>query len=203
MSEFDLKLDEIIKKKTSVNLFVVSGPSGAGKTVICREIESAMPALKPSVSATTRVKRSGEVDGIDYHFMKLEDFESNIASGNFIEWARIHQNLYGTPKANINKALKDGDDLVLEVDIQGAEQIRKDFPDAVLIFISPPSLSILKERLRGRKSDDESSIKIRLDRAEKEIAEISLYDYIIINKEIDESVDYLRSIIYAHKCRIK
>jgi len=189
--------------RDDVNLFVISGPSGAGKTVVCGKVLSKLANLKSSVSATTRAKRPGEIEGVDYHFFSSEKFESEIAKGGFIEWASVHGNFYGTPRSNIEKAEKSKSDLLLEIDVQGARTIRANFEDAVLVFIMPPSLQILEERLRGRDSDAHDVIKRRLEEAPKEMQEILTYDYAIVNNNIDESVDFLKSIICSHRCRIK
>jgi len=186
-----------------VNLFVVSGPSGAGKTVVCSNVLSKISNLKSSISATTRAKRPGEIDGVDYRFFSAEKFESEIAKDGFIEWASVHGNFYGTPRSNIKEAKKNKSDLILEIDVQGARAIRASFEGAVLIFVMPPSLQVLEERLRGRGSDAKDIITRRLEEAPREMREIAIYDYVIVNNNIDESVDSLKSIICSHRCRIK
>jgi len=187
----------------NASLFVVSGPSGAGKTLLCSKVLSELTKLKSSVSATTRKKRSGEVDGEDYRFFSADEFESEIANNGFIEWASVHGNFYGTPRSNIKEAEKSKSDLMLEIDVQGARSIRNNFEDAVLVFVMPPSLRVLEERLRGRGLDANSVIDGRLEEAPKEMQEIPIYDYVIVNNDIDESVDSLKSIICSHRCRIK
>jgi len=184
-------------------LFVVTGPPGAGKTTLCRAITESTENLTHSVSYTTRQPRPGEVDGRDYYFVSEERFLQMVAAGDFAEHARVHANLYGTSRRVLDEMVADGIDVILDIDTQGARQIRSSYPTAVFIFIMPPSLAILEERLRNRKSDREEDIRNRMKRAVDEIREYSLYDYIIVNRDFDRALSELRAIIGAEHCRSK
>jgi guanylate kinase len=181
-------------------LFVISAPSGAGKTTIVREVISQLPGVNLSVSCTTRDPRPEEQEGIDYFFITRDEFSTMEQEGKFIEWAQVHGDLYGTPRANVEK-LQHGEDLVLEIDTQGARKIREEFHDGVLIFILPPSLEVLGERLRGRGGDSEEAMQARLQNAQKELDQMGWYDYIVVNTEIEEATRELASIIIAERCK--
>jgi guanylate kinase len=181
-------------------LFVISAPSGAGKTTIVRKVISQLPGVNLSISCTTRDRRPEEQDGIDYFFIARDEFSTMEQEGKFIEWAQVHGDLYGTPRANVEK-LQHGEDLVLEIDTQGARKIREEFHDGVLIFILPPSLEVLGERLRGRGGDSEEAIQARLRNAQKELDQMGWYDYIVVNTEIEEATRELTSIIIAERCK--
>jgi guanylate kinase len=181
-------------------LFVISAPSGAGKTSIVRKVISQLPGVNLSISCTTRDRRPEEQDGIDYFFITRDEFSTMEQEGKFIEWAQVHGDLYGTPRANVEK-LQHGEDLVLEIDTQGARKIREEFHDGVLIFILPPSLEVLGERLRGRGGDSEEAIQARLRNAQKELDQMGWYDYIVDNTEIEEATRELTSIIIAERCK--
>jgi guanylate kinase len=181
-------------------LFVISAPSGAGKTTIVRKVISQLPGVNLSVSCTTRDRRPEEQDGIDYFFITRDEFSTMEQEGKFIEWAQVHGDLYGTPRANVEK-LQHGEDLVLEIDTQGARKIREEFHDGVLIFILPPSLEVLGERLRSRGGDSEEAIQARLRNAQKELDQMGWYDYIVVNTEIEEATRELASIIIAERCK--
>jgi guanylate kinase len=181
-------------------LFVISAPSGAGKTTIVRKVISQLPGVNVSISCTTRDRRPEEQDGIDYFFITLDEFSTMEQEGKFIEWAQVHGDLYGTPRANLEK-LQHGEDLVLEIDTQGARKIREEFHDGVLIFILPPSLEVLGERLRGRGGDSEEAVQARLRNAQKELDQMGWYDYIVDNTEIEEATRELTSIIIAERCK--
>jgi guanylate kinase len=181
-------------------LFVISAPSGAGKTTIVREVISQLPGVNLSVSCTTRDPRPEEQDGIDYFFITRDEFSTMEQEGKFIEWSQVHGDLYGTPRANVEK-LQHGEDLVLEIDTQGARKIREEFHDGVLIFILPPSLEVLGERLRGRGGDSEEAMQARLQNAQKELDQMGWYDYIVVNTEIEEATRELASIIIAERCK--
>jgi guanylate kinase len=181
-------------------LFVISAPSGAGKTTIVRKVISQLPGVSLSISCTTRAPRPGEQDGVDYSFITRAEFNAMEQGGRFIEWARVHGDLYGTPRANMEK-LSQGEDLVLEIDTQGARKIREVFSDAVLIFILPPSLEVLKGRLRSRGGDAEEAIEARLHNAQKELDQMARYDYIVVNQEIEEATRQVASIIMAERCK--
>jgi len=182
-------------------LLVISGPSGAGKGTICKEIMSKHPHISYSVSATTREPRKGEVDGVNYHFLSKERFEEMLQRGDFLEWAKVYDNYYGTPKEKVMKYLKEGEDIVLEIDIQGALQIKQDFPDGIFIFIVPPSLEELKERIVNRGTDSEEVIKKRLSSVHEELGYVDKYDYVILNDDVENAAKKMESIILAEKCR--
>lgn len=181
-------------------LFVISAPSGAGKTTLVRQVIAQLGGVTLSVSCTTRGPRPEEREGIDYVFITRDEFEAMEREGKFIEWAQVHGDLYGTPRANVDK-LQDGEDLVLEIDTQGARKIREEFHDGVLIFIRPPSLEVLEGRLRSRGGDSEEAIQARLRNAQKELDQMAWYDYIVVNDEIEEAARQLASIIIAERCK--
>lgn len=183
-------------------LLVVSGPSGAGKGTICKALLARNPQIQISVSATTRNPRAGEVDGINYHFITRDTFEARIAEDGFIEHARVYDNYYGTPKANVMAALEAGEDMLLEIDIQGAMQVRERMPDGIYVFILPPSMSELKNRIIKRGSETEESLNKRFASAYQEIDFIKKYDYYIINDDLENAVTTLESIIRAEKHRV-
>ena len=189
----------MVRRKKGI-LFVVSAPSGAGKTTLVRKVISELGGVHLSVSYTTRAPRPGEQEGVDYCFISHEAFNDMKRAGAFIEWAQVHGDLYGTPRANLEK-LQQGDDLVLEIDTQGAKKIRKEFNDGVLIFIQPPSLEVLQERLRSRGGDSEEAIQARLRNAQKELDQMAWYDYIVVNDEIEEATRQVASIIIAERCK--
>ncbi len=185
-------------KRENGVLFVVSAPSGAGKTTIVRRVISQLAGVGLSISCTTRAPRPGEHDRIDYSFITREEFVDREQAGKFIEWAEVHGDLYGTPKANLER-LQHGEDLILEIDTQGARRIRERFGDAVLIFILPPSLEVLQGRLRSRGGDAEEAIAARMQNAQKELDQIARYDYIVVNDEIEEATREVASIIIAER----
>lgn len=181
-------------------LFVVSAPSGAGKTTLVRRVIAELPKVHLSVSCTTRGPRPGEEEGVDYFFISPDEFKAMERAGKFIEWAQVHGDLYGTPRTNLTR-LRNGEDLVLEIDTQGARKIREEFNDGVLIFILPPSLEILKGRLQSRGGDAEEAIEARLNNAQKELDQMAWYDYIVVNNELEEATRTLSSIIIAERCK--
>jgi guanylate kinase len=183
-------------------LIVLSGPSGTGKGTLCRELLAKIPGLKYSISATTRPPREGEIDGVHYFFISESDFQERLARGEFLEWATVYDNLYGTLRWQVEKVLAGGNDVILEIDIQGARQIKGKFPDGVFIFIVPPSLAELAARIERRGTDPEEVIRKRLHAAGSELLSISEYDYIVINDSIDQAVNKLTAIITAEKCRV-
>ena len=183
-------------------LFVVSAPSGAGKTTLCREIRLRLPDLAYSVSVTTRPPRPGEIDGADFRFVGAPEFRAMLARGEFAEWATVHGNLYGTRARALEDALATGRDVLLDIDTQGAAQLRARYPDAVLIFILAPSVKELEQRLRERRSDVDADIERRLVRAREEIALWRQYDYLIVNRDVKEAMEQLESIILAERCRV-
>lgn len=183
-------------------LLVVSGPSGAGKGTICKALLERNPNIQISVSATTRSPRAGEVPGVNYHFLTKEIFEERIAAEGFLEHARVYDNYYGTPKDNVMAVLENGDDILLEIDIQGAMQVRDRMPDGIYVFILPPSMSELKNRIIKRGSETEESLNKRFNSAYQEIDFIKKYDYYIINDNLENAVYTLESIIHAEKHRV-
>lgn len=183
-------------------LFVVSAPSGAGKTTLCREMRMRLHDLAYSVSVTTRAPRPGEIDGTDFRFVGEAEFDALRAAGELAEWATVHTNLYGTPVGPLEAALRDGRDVLLDIDTQGADQLRRRYPEAVLIFIVAPSMAVLERRLRERRSDLASEIARRLERARTEVTLWRRYDYLIVNRDVKEAIEQLESIIQAERCRV-
>jgi guanylate kinase len=183
-------------------LYIISAPSGGGKTSLMRAVVSKMENLIVSVSTTTRPPRPLEMDGVNYHFVTPADFERMIDQKDFLEYAKVFGHFYGTSKTWVTKALQDGKELVLEIDWQGAQQIRKLFPQQSLsIFILPPSLEILRERLKERKQDSEEIIEKRMKEAKSECAHIKEFDYIVINDYFDTAVAEIESIILSARLR--
>ncbi|RJQ51072.1 MAG: guanylate kinase [Desulfobacteraceae bacterium] len=180
-------------------LFVVSAPSGAGKTTLCRAAREQFPDLLYSVSFTTRLPRPGETDGSDYHFIEREAFEKGIREKRWAEWAVVHGNYYGTCAAFIEGNLQKGKDILMDIDVQGAEQILKRYPEAVTIFVEPPSLEVLRHRLESRKTDRPDEIDRRMDEARKEMAKRHLYRHVILNERLEPAVQELAGIIEAYR----
>ncbi len=184
-------------------LFVVSAPSGAGKTTLCKGITESLENLTHSISYTTRKPRPGETDGRDYYFVTADRFRDMVQAGDFAEYAEVHANLYGTSKRVLDDMIREGVDVILDIDTQGARQIKSHFTTAVFVFIMPPSMAILEERLRNRKSDREEEIRKRMRRAVDEIRDYGLYDYIVVNRDFERALSELRSIVVAERCRTK
>jgi guanylate kinase len=182
-------------------LLIVSSPSGAGKTTLCSRLRSEFPDLRFSISHTTRGPRPGEVDGREYHFIDAPTFEDMIRIGAFAEWARVHGHLYGTSLKEIEIARATARGILFDIDHQGARQIRATLPEAVSVFILPPSLAELERRLRGRGTEDEQTTQRRLQNARGEIAHYGFFDYVIVNDEIDRAYEQLRAIVFAERCR--
>ena len=183
-------------------LFVVSAPSGAGKTTLCRALRDVYSDIQYSVSHTTRKPRQGEKDGIDYHFMDKKEFLHMRDRGCWAEWAEVHGHYYGTLAKNLEKALSDGNDILLDIDVQGALQILERFPDTITIFIMAPSLEILKQRLFKRGTEDLHTIEKRMRNAEKEIAGISIYRHVIVNDDLPTAIDeFIRIVGKYHKSK--
>ena len=173
---------------------VISGPSGCGKSTICRRLAQA-PDVVLSVSATTRPPRTGEVDGREYRFLSREAFEERIAAGAFIEHAEVFGQYYGTPRAPLEAALRAGEWVLLDIDVQGAMQVRRACPEALLIFVAPPSIDVLAQRLRGRGTEAEDAVARRLEAAEREMEMRSQYDHVIVNDVLDEAVAAVRALL--------
>ncbi len=183
-------------------LFVVSAPSGAGKTTLCREVRRVVSDLKYSVSVTTRQPRPGEVDGGDFRFVSETEFARLREAGEFAEWASVHGHLYGTPARALEDALTEGRDVLLDIDTQGASKLRARYPQAVLVFVVAPSMAELEQRLRERRSDDQVEIARRLKNARGEVARWRSYDYLIVNRELKEAAVQLVAIVQAERCRV-
>jgi len=184
------------------NLFIVAAPSGAGKTSLVAALLQADPAVRLSVSFTTRPPRPGEVHGRDYHFVSVQDFEALRDRGELLESAEVHGNFYGTSRTWVAERTAAGEDIVLEIDWQGARQVRRSLAGAIGIFVLPPSMAQLEERLRGRASDSAEVIACRLAAAREEIAHVSEFDYVIINERFDEAVRDLVGIVRAERLRL-
>ncbi len=183
-------------------LFIVSAPSGAGKTTLVERLVEQTPHLRMSRSYTSRAARQGEVDGVDYNFVTRERFEAMVARGEFLEWADVFGNLYGTSAADTERMLAAGDDVVLVIDVQGARQVRALGVDASMVFVMPPSNAILEQRLRRRSKDSDGAIGRRLAVARDEVASFEEYDFIVVNDELTAAVDRLRGIVLAGRARL-
>jgi guanylate kinase len=182
-------------------LFVISAPSGSGKTTLVRKLLAAFPELRFSVSYTTRPPRGAERDGVEYHFVSREEFQKRIRGGEFLEWAEVHGNLYGTSKIATERMRASGEDVLLDVDVQGAAQVRKAEPEAVTLFVMPPSFAALEERLRGRNQDSPEEIRERLAGARREVERYRDYHYVLINDQVDETTELLKAIVLAERSR--
>jgi guanylate kinase len=182
-------------------LFVISGPSGAGKGTICRELVSRIDAAL-SVSMTTRTPRAGEEHGISYFFATKEEFEQTITEDGFLEYAEVYGKLYGTPKKWVTEMLESGRDVILEIDIQGALKVKKNYQDGVYIFILPPSMSELRKRITGRGTESAEDIDRRLGEALKELSYLEKYDYCVINGLLEEAIRRVEAIIVAEHSRV-
>ena len=184
----------------SGQLFVISAPSGAGKSTILMAVRQRVPGLGYSISHTTRKPRGNERNGIDYHFVDDETFTKMIDEGDFVEWAKIYDNFYGTSSSGLQDLTASGLDVLMDVDILGGQNIKNRFPDSVLIFLLPPSLEILERRLRERGTDNEPVIRARMDSAADDIKNCVWYDYIIVNDKLEKAIDETHSIIISKRC---
>jgi len=182
-------------------LFVISAPSGAGKTTLCKEIIDFFPALRHSVSYTTRPQRPGEQDGIDYHFVSRTIFDAMIAQGAFAEWAEVHGNRYGTAIDTLDRFRSEGRDILLDIDCQGARQLKNSYRQGVFIFVLPPTMAELQRRLEGRNTDSPEVIARRIDNARDEIREAVWYDYLVVNDDFIQASAEMKSIVLAEGCR--
>jgi guanylate kinase len=183
-------------------LIVISGPSGAGKGTICKALIEKNKEIFISVSATTRSPRAGEVDGVNYHFLSREEFVKRIEKNDFLEYAEVYGNYYGTPKSKVQDMLDRGIDVILEIDIQGALKVKENFDEGVFIFILPPSMEELKQRIIKRGSETPESLMTRFKSAYQEINYVSKYNYAVVNDEVDVAVKKIEGIIAAEKCRV-
>jgi guanylate kinase len=186
-------------KMTTV--FIISAPSGSGKSTLTHRLIAEIPNLRFSISYTTRSPRGRECDGKDYFFISTDDFEARIAKSEFLEYAQVFGNYYGTHLGELERAASEGFDLILDIDVQGARQLKEKIPAGVSIFILPPSRQVLEERLRARSQDSEPVIERRLREAAEEIRNYSQYDYVLVNREVEASVETLKSIVKATRSR--
>jgi guanylate kinase len=184
-------------------LFIVSAPSGTGKTTIVERLVQVVPRLRLSRSYTSRAARAGEHDGVDYNFISRERFEAMIAGHAFLEWADVFGNYYGTCAADTEAFLAAGEDVVLVIDVQGARQVRGRGIETVGVFVLPPSAEVLESRLRGRSKDTEEQIRRRLDVARTEVGEFAQYEYVVVNDDLDGAVNRMRAIVMAERARLK
>ena len=182
-------------------VFIISAPSGSGKSTLVNYLMKRVPALRFSVSYTTRAPRGDEKDGREYYFISRDQFEARVGRGEFLEWAEVFGNLYGTHRSELDRASMEGIDLVLDIDVKGARQLKERIPSAVSIFILPPSREVLEQRLRARSQDSGPVIERRLREAAEEIRNYSQYDYLLVNRELDSSVDRLVSIVSSVRSR--
>lgn len=183
-------------------LVIFSGPSGAGKDTVLDVLKEKDDNVKVSVSLTTREPREGEVDGVNYYFVSKEFFEKKVSENLMLEHAMYHNDYYGTPKEPVDEMLGSGKTVILKIDVQGAENIRKIYPDVISVFLLPPSMAVLEKRLRGRGTEDEETINSRLYIAEQEIRRATEYDYVVVNDTIENAVDGLKTIIEAEKKKV-
>ncbi len=183
-------------------LIVVSGPSGTGKGTVCTSLLTAHPEIAYSISATTRQPRDGEHNGVNYYFLEKPAFERMIADGELLEWAEVYGHYYGTPLRPIREKLADGQDILLEIDTQGALKVQEKCPDGIFIFLLPPSLTELERRIRGRGTEDEKELARRLAAAQKEIDVAHRYRYAVVNDKVDTAVAKIAAILTAEHCRM-
>lgn len=183
-------------------LLIISGPSGVGKGTVCHRLLAIRADVKLSVSTTTRPPRPGEEEGQEYNFTSVSRFKEMIGAGSFLEWAVVHDQYYGTPRELVQEQLARGEILILEIDIQGAEQVRKKVPEAVSIFLAPPSMEALKERITGRGTEDPDRISRRLETARREMEAYRCYDYLVVNDIVEKAAVLISAIIDAEKCKV-
>ena len=186
-------------RSKSALLFIISAPSGGGKTTLCRRVRKRFPDMLYSVSYTTRKLRDGEQEGLDYHLTDKKDFENGIAAGKWAEWARVHGNYYGTSAEFLDNGLSDGRDILLDIDVQGTRQILERYLNSVAIFIRPPSLEVLEQRLSARGTDSPESIAVRLRNAKNEMNQQGLYHHVIVNDQLSKAVRELIAVIENYR----
>ena len=184
-----------------ISVFIISAPSGSGKSTLVHRLLETVPNLAFSISYTTRPPRPAETDGVDYVFITRGDFENRLARGEFLEYAEVFGNYYGTNRESFERAIQEGWDLVLDIDVQGARQLKVAIPEAISMFVLPPSREVLEQRLRARSQDSEEVIQRRLQGAADEVRNYTQYDYVLINREIEESAARLASIVKAERLR--
>ncbi len=195
-------MSKIVKETPQGNLIVLSGPSGAGKDSIINELKNYYHNFWVSISMTSRAPRGNEVDGIDYFFVSKEEFENHIANNDFLEYATYNDNYYGTPKSKINNFLQQGKDVILEIEIQGALKIKENYPNAVFIFIMPPSMQELVRRLKKRNTENLDKIINRFKKAYQEINAYNNYNYVVINDKLEDAVEKVHSILITERLRV-
>ncbi|MCE5199408.1 MAG: guanylate kinase [Armatimonadota bacterium] len=193
--------DKYVRK--SGLLFVLSGPSGVGKDAVLEELSRIYPGFRRCVTATTRQPRFGEVDGVDYTFMSVDEFRERAELGEFLEYAHVHGNLYGTPKQWVQDQLWKGKDVILKIDVQGGLSVKEQMPSAILVFLVPPSLEELEKRLRGRLTENDEEVSKRLLDARRELDQIPHYEYIVENDTLLQTAEELKAVIIAEHCRIQ
>ncbi|MGN1414664.1 MAG: guanylate kinase [Anaerovoracaceae bacterium] len=189
-------------EKHAGKLFILSGPSGAGKGTICKALLAETNDLELSVSMTTRNPRTGETDGVSYYFVSKEEFLRKIEASGFLEYAEVYGNYYGTPKQPVIDKLSAGTDVILEINMQGALKVKENYPDGVFIFILPPSMSELRKRLTGRGTETAEAIEMRLGETLKELSYIDKYDYCVVNGQLEEAVARVKAIVTAEHSRV-
>jgi guanylate kinase len=188
--------------RTRGNLIVISGPSGSGKNSVLARVRQGVPNLTYSVSATTRAPREGELEGVHYFFVKHDEFVSRMEAGDFLETAEFCGNYYGTPRSLVERSLSAGDDVIMDIEIRGADQVRAAMPGAVFIFLVPPSYAELRARIERRGSESPEAVERRLAKAVEEIPAVFRYDYVVMNYDLGQAVDQIRSIILAERARV-
>ncbi|MBN2034190.1 MAG: guanylate kinase [Deltaproteobacteria bacterium] len=187
--------------KRSGSVFVVSGPSGAGKSSIIRRVRGSFSSLAYSVSHTSRKPRAEEVDGVDYHFVSRESFIRMVERGEFVEWAKVYGDCYGTSILSIERATSEGFDVIMDVDVQGAANIKARFQGSILVYILPPSLEELSRRLKNRGTESDEEVRARFEKAAEEIRNCRWYDYLIFNDDLMQAAEAMKSVIIAEQCR--
>lgn len=183
-------------------LVVISGPSGCGKGTVCGLLRQRHPEVVYSISATTRRPRPGEQEGVNYFFLTREEFQEQVTAGGFLEWAQVYGNLYGTPRAWVEQKLAAGHDVLLEIDTQGALQVKASYPAGILILLSPPDLAELKRRINQRGTESPEEKEQRLQSARQEMAQIRNYDFLVVNDKVEKAVQKIEAILLAERCRV-